>query len=124
VAQWARRDRCHRYEAVSYLVDESEKEGVTVIAEIDATGTKLPLTVIGKGKTKRCLTGLNLPPEVWNLVSPSGSTTTDVMSSSLRLLHENLYPTGPLTVLSLECSRQVVSLISSNQMNHRHCTNH
>jgi hypothetical protein len=76
--------------AVACTVDDSEKEGVIVIAGIDAAGTKLPLTVIVKGKTKRCLTALELPPEGWNLTSPSGWTTTDVMCNYCRLLRENL----------------------------------
>jgi hypothetical protein len=86
-------------EAVSCILDDNEKEGVTVIAGIDAAGMKLPLTVIGKGKTRRCLAALNLPPEVWSLTSPSGWTTTDVMSNYFRLLREQLYPSGPLVVL-------------------------
>jgi hypothetical protein len=86
-------------EAVSCVVDNNEKEGVTVIAGIDAAGTKLPLTVIGKGKTARCLSALNLPPEVWTAISPSGWTTSDVMCNDFRLLREHVYPTGPLVLL-------------------------
>jgi hypothetical protein len=86
-------------ESVSCLVEQNEKEGITVIAAIDAAGTKLPLTVIGKGKTHRCLTALDLPPEVWGLTSESGWTTSDVMCNYFRLLRENVFPTGPLVVL-------------------------
>jgi hypothetical protein len=39
-------------EVVSCIIDENEKKGVTVIAGIDAAGAKLPLTVVGKGKTQ------------------------------------------------------------------------
>jgi hypothetical protein len=86
-------------EIVSWIADDNEKEGVTVITGIDAGGMKLPLTVIGKGKTKRCLAALSIPPEVWSITSPTGWTTCDVMSHSFRLLREKLYPTGPLVVL-------------------------
>jgi hypothetical protein len=42
-------------ESVQCQIDNDEKEGVTAIAAMDAAGGKLPLTVIGKGKTERCL---------------------------------------------------------------------
>jgi hypothetical protein len=80
-------------------VDNSEKDGVPVIAGVDATGTKLPRTVIGKGKTPLCLTALNLPPDIRPVTSPTGWTTSDVMANYFRLLREHLYPTGPLVVL-------------------------
>lgn len=86
-------------ESVSCCVGNDEKEGITVIAAIDAAGTKLPLTVIGKGKTPRCLTALNLPAEVWGLTSESGWTTSHVMCEYLRLMREKLYPEGPLVIL-------------------------
>jgi hypothetical protein len=57
---WADTER----EVVSYIVDENEKEGITVIAEIYAADPKLPFAVAGKGKTQRCLVVLNLPLEV------------------------------------------------------------
>jgi hypothetical protein len=86
-------------ESVTCAVDNNEKEGITVIAAVDAAGTKLPLTVIGKGKTPRCLTALNLPPEVWAITSESGWTTIEVMCEYFRLLRTHIYPTGPLVVL-------------------------
>jgi hypothetical protein len=42
-------------EAVQCLIDNDEKQGVTAIAAIDFAGNKLPLTIIGKRKTERCL---------------------------------------------------------------------
>jgi hypothetical protein len=42
-------------------VDKDERKGVIVMAAIPAAGNKLPFTVIGKGKTPRCLAGFNLP---------------------------------------------------------------
>jgi hypothetical protein len=86
-------------ESVSCLIQNNEKEGVTAIASVDATGMKLPLTIIGKGKTPRCLSALDLPPEIWTATSSSGWTTTDVMCRYLQLLREHLYPTGPLVIL-------------------------
>jgi hypothetical protein len=86
-------------ESVSCLVENNEKEGITVIAAIDAAGTKLPLTVIGKGKTPRCLAAINLRPEIWGFTTESGWTTTAVMCEYFRLLREKVYPTGPLVVL-------------------------
>jgi hypothetical protein len=32
------------------MIDENEKEGIIVIAEIDAADAKLPFTVVGKEK--------------------------------------------------------------------------
>ena len=84
---------------MSCLIDNNEKEGVTAIASVDATGRKLPLTILGKGKTPRCLTAMHLPPEVWTATSQSGWTTSDVMCRYFQLLREHLYPTGPLIVL-------------------------
>jgi hypothetical protein len=47
-------------ESVSCLVENDEKEGITVIAGVAATGRKSPLTIIGKGKTPMCLNAFNL----------------------------------------------------------------
>jgi hypothetical protein len=72
---------------------------VTVIAGIDATGEKLPLTVIGKGKTKRCLAGFHLPGEVWGQISESGLTTSDVMVEYLLKLRQEVFPDGPILLI-------------------------
>jgi hypothetical protein len=66
-------------ESVQWTVDNDDKQGVTAIAAIKAVGKKLPLTVIGKGKTRRCLAGYELASEVWREQSESGCTTSDVM---------------------------------------------
>jgi hypothetical protein len=86
-------------ESVQCQIDNDEKEGVTVIAAVDAEGGKLPLTVIGKGKTERCLKGYQLPPEVRTCVSESGWTTKDVMCRYFAILRQELYPEGPLIVI-------------------------
>ena len=86
-------------ESVQCRIDNDEKEGVTVIAAVDSTGKKLPLTVIGKGKTERCLAGYHLPPEVRTCTSESGWTTTDVMCAYFAMLRRELFPHGPLVVI-------------------------
>jgi hypothetical protein len=83
-------------EAVS-SINESEKEGITVIGGIDTAGAKLPLTVVGK--TQYYFVALNLPPEVWSVTSPTRWSTNDVMWNYFRLLRQHVYPTGPLVVL-------------------------
>jgi hypothetical protein len=39
-----------RSEAVSCVIDENKKEGITVLAGIDAAGAKFAFTVVRKGK--------------------------------------------------------------------------
>jgi hypothetical protein len=86
-------------EAISSIIDETEKKGITVITGIEASGAKLPLTVVGNGKTQRCLVALNHPPGVWSVTSPTRCSTSDVVCNYQRLLRQHLYPTGPLIVL-------------------------
>jgi hypothetical protein len=92
---WAPRGR----EAVRCRTEDDEKAGVPAIGAIDAAGRKLPLTVIGKGKTRRCLAGYKWPDGVFQLTSISGWTTSDVMCSYLRHLRQDSYPEGPLVVI-------------------------
>jgi hypothetical protein len=77
-------------ESVSCCISNDEKEGVTVIAAIDVAGNKLPLTVIGKGKTRRCLGSYKLPPSVWGLIPESGWTTSQVMVEWLTSLRQRV----------------------------------
>jgi hypothetical protein len=58
-------------ELVQCQIANDDKEGVTVIAAIDANGGKPPLAVIGKGKTQRRLAGYQLPPDVRTSISES-----------------------------------------------------
>jgi hypothetical protein len=51
-------------DSVQCNIDNDDKEGVTVIGAINAAGKKLPLTVIGKGKTLRFLAGYELGDDV------------------------------------------------------------
>jgi hypothetical protein len=64
-----------------------------------AAGKKLPLTVIGKGKTLRCLAGYELGDDVWKAQSESGWTTSDVTCGYFRQLRQKLFPDGPLLVI-------------------------
>jgi hypothetical protein len=59
-------------ESAHCIVANDDKQGVTVIAGISAAGGKLPLTVIGKGKTRRCLAGYHLRSEVWGSIPNPG----------------------------------------------------
>lgn len=86
-------------ESVQCRISNDEKQGVTAIAAVDANGGKLPLTVIGKGKTDRCLAGYHLPPEVRTSISQSGWTTTDVMCGYFERLRRDLFPEGPLILI-------------------------
>jgi hypothetical protein len=84
---------------VSCVVENGEKEGMTVTAGVDATGRKISLTIIGKGKMPSCLSAFNLLPEIWTATSPFGLTTADVICRYFQLLRECLYLIGPLIPL-------------------------
>jgi hypothetical protein len=86
-------------ESVQCHIENDEKEGVTVIAAVDANGRKLPLTIRGKGKTERCLSGSQLPRDVRTCVSESGWTTNDVMCRYFSILRRELFPSGPLILI-------------------------
>jgi hypothetical protein len=84
---------------VKCQIDNSQKEGVTVIAGIDAAGTQLPLPIIGEEKTKRGRSGFHAPNEVWKNFSESRETTFEVMSDYPLQLRKKLFPDGPLLVI-------------------------
>jgi hypothetical protein len=86
-------------ECVHCQIENDEKQGVTVIAAVDANGRKLPLTVVGKGKTQCCLAGYELPAEVRSCVSESGWTTNDVMCRYFSFLRGELFPDGPIVLV-------------------------
>jgi hypothetical protein len=86
-------------ESIPCILENDAKAGVTVIAGITAAGEKLPLTVIGKGTTERCLQGYHLPSEVWTDHSLSGWTTTDVMARYLFQIRDVLFQDGPLLII-------------------------
>jgi hypothetical protein len=86
-------------ESVPCTIEKNEKEGITVIAAVDAAGNKLPLTIIGKWKTPRCLAAMDLPTNVWTSVSTTGCTNSEVMCTYLALLRMRAYPDGRLVVM-------------------------
>jgi hypothetical protein len=78
-------------ETVTCHIQDDEKAGVTAIAAITADGEKLPLTVLGKGTTPRCLLGFQLPDSVHADFTKSGWTNTDVMCRYLAYLRTTLF---------------------------------
>jgi hypothetical protein len=51
-----------------------------IIAMIDVAGNELPLTIVGKKKTKRCLAGFQLSGDVWGTFSERGRKTSYAMA--------------------------------------------
>jgi hypothetical protein len=49
---WAKSD----HESIQCMIENNDKQRITAITGIDYAGNKLPLIVIGKVKTPRCLT--------------------------------------------------------------------
>jgi hypothetical protein len=92
-------------ESVRVTVDDDAKDGVIAIGAVDAAGGKLPLTVVGKGKTLRCLKRDEPPPEVGKLQSNSGWTTSDVICQYLQDLRDNHSPDGPLVMVPTHIQR-------------------
>jgi hypothetical protein len=87
-------------ESVNCHIDNDQKFGITAIAAITADGKKLPLTVIGKGKTERCLRGYELPKDIWTYTSQSGWTNAEIICGYLRRLKAlDGFREGPLIVL-------------------------
>jgi hypothetical protein len=76
---------------VTCRIEDDEKAGITAIAAITAEGEKLPLTVLGKAKTPRCLAGLELPDSVNGDSTRSGWTNTDVMCRYFAYLRTRLF---------------------------------
>jgi hypothetical protein len=86
-------------ESVCCRIENDEKEGIAVIASVDAAGAKLRLTIIGKHKILRCLSAFNLSPEVWTATPQSGWITWDVMCRYFQLFWEHLDPPGPVLLI-------------------------
>jgi hypothetical protein len=75
-----------------------DQEGITVIVTLDTAGNKLPLKIIGKGETLRCLVVMQLPQDVWMSFSLPTWTNSEVMSSYFGFLWTDMYPNGLLIV--------------------------
>jgi hypothetical protein len=86
-------------ESVSAFIANDAKQGMTVLATINAIGEKLPLMIVGQGKTDRCLAGYHLPDGTWFDKTESGWTTADVMCAYFGKLRREIFPNGPLILL-------------------------
>ena len=75
---------------VNCRITNDLKEGVTVLATVSKARAKLPLMVLGKGKTDRCLKSYSFDRNTWTYHSPSGWTTETVMLHYLEVLHEHV----------------------------------
>ena len=73
---------------VNCNVNNDIKQGITVLATISKSNIKLPLMILGKGKTMRCLNNYMLRDDVWSYFSISGWTTETVMLKYLEKLKE------------------------------------
>lgn len=85
---WAYRGQ----KTVNCAISNDIREGVTVLATVTAAGEKLPLMILGKGTTQRCLKGFDLTATdpIWGAYSKSGWTTEAVMLQYLKHLRDFL----------------------------------
>ena len=84
-------------DSVQVRMNGNEKQGLTVLASITATGRKLPLLILAKGKTTRC-ENTQIPADIGNnfkFHSPSGWSTKEVMQHYLQLLRDQYPPAAP-----------------------------
>lgn len=75
-------------DAVQVKIDGNEKQGLTVLASVTASGKKLPLLILAKGKTERC-ERTQLPEDLgshFKFHSQSGWSTREVMMKYLEVL--------------------------------------
>ena len=77
-------------ETVKIKQQAGEKQRLTAFGSITCDGKKLPLWVLAKGKTERCLEKLGNHPEVVMRYSENVWTTESVMIDYLRWLHQQL----------------------------------
>ena len=83
-------------DAVQVRIDGNEKQGLTVLASVTASGQKLPLLILAKGKTQRC-EQTQLPEDIgahFKFHSQSGWSTREVMMKYLELLREQFPAAG------------------------------
>ena len=82
---------------VQVKINGNEKKGLTVLASITASGRKLPLLILAKGKTARCERS-QLPVDLngnERTHSESGWTTKTVMETYFKLLRKAYPPRRP-----------------------------
>ena len=73
---------------VNCNINNDIKQGITVLATISKSNKKLPLMILGKGKTMRCINNYMLRNDVWSYFSSTGWTTETVMLKYLEKLKE------------------------------------
>ena len=86
-------------EAVGVHVNAVEKEGLTVVACVTASGCKLPLFLIAKGKTDLCHQQLGDPQGHLVGHSKKGWTTVDTFSEFLMAVREHFRDDDPVYLL-------------------------
>ena len=84
---------------VSVHLDGDEKEGITVVACVTASGCKLPLWLIAKGKSDRCHGQLGDPQGHLVTHSESGWSTAETFSLFLMSIRERFRDDGPIYLL-------------------------
>ena len=90
-------------DAVQVRMNGNEKQGLTVLASVTASGKKLPLLILAKGKTERC-EQTQLPENIgrhFKFHSSSGWSTQEVMLKYLELLRAE-FPGGQRLHLILD----------------------
>ena len=86
-------------EAVSIHLDGDEKEGITVVACVTASGCKLPLWLIAKGKSDRCHDQLGETCGHLVTHSESGWSTVETFSLFIMSVRERFPDNDPVYLL-------------------------
>lgn len=81
---------CRGTKTINCDINNEVKEGITVLATITKSGTKLPLLVLGKGKTERCLRKFSLASTAWTYYTKSGWTNEAAMLVYLQKLRDHV----------------------------------
>ena len=66
----------------------SVKDIITAIATIRANGDKLPLTIVAKGTTPRCVKNLDLPDDIRRAFTPSGKVNEEIAMQHIEQISE------------------------------------
>jgi hypothetical protein len=97
-AAWSKKGR----EFVHGYLKNNVGEGLAVFAFVTGTVTKLPLSLIGKGKPSRRLKHYEFPGEVWTATSETAWSNETVICEFLTGLRRVLYSDGHDLVLVME----------------------
>ena len=98
-------------DSVKLIFSSSEKQSVTAIGAITADGRKLPLWVIAKGRTQRCLKKFGEHPNIQFHHTESGWTTESVMMRFLDAIHQDAGGCPCCLVLDLYPSHRTEAVI-------------